>query len=275
MLNEPVKGKINDFEQFLKLLEFLGDDVLFKLKCGNDHILFCSEHGEFTTISNGAPITAQDLKKKLSKWVIMEKKEITFTIIPAIDKCPDGEKISKNDLINIIESIKYIRQIPARFKIKILNDEKVPSILKRFSRHPVERELILNSSSFSLLDLCKWEKEGAIKLEKINLMDRIAPLFAGIAFVFIAATAVISFFPFGRTIVTYVKLQELENEINCKRILNYRIPEILPVKDAFLNRIYYKNGKLISPGPDRRIGTKDDIVLKLPDLKGSSLFVIP
>ncbi|WP_456395195.1 hypothetical protein [Desulfurobacterium sp.] len=275
MLNEPVKGKINDFEQFLKLLEFLGDNVLFKLRCGEDYIVFCSEQGEFTTISNGTPITVQDLKKKLSKWMLTEKKEITFTIIPAVDKCPDGERIYKNDLINIIESIKYIRQIPARFTIKILNENKVPHILKTFSKHPVEREVILNSSSLSLLDLCKLEKEGAIKIEKINLMDRIAPLFAGIAFIFIVAAAVISFFPFGRTIITYLKLQEIENEINCKRILKYKIPEILPVKDAFLNRIYYKNGELISPGPDRKIGTKDDIILKLPDLQGSSLFVIP
>ncbi|WP_457568571.1 hypothetical protein [Desulfurobacterium sp.] len=274
MLNEPVKGTINDFEQFLKLLEFLGDDVLFKLKCGNDHIIFCSEGGEFTTISNGSPLSVYDLKKKLSRWVLTERKTITFTIIPAVDKCPKGEKLSRKELIEIIESIKYIRQIPAKFKIKILNDEKIPHILKTFARHPVEREIVLNSSSFSLLDLCKWEEDGFIKIEKINFMDRIAPLFAGIAFMFIVAAAIISFFPFGRTIVTYIKMQELENSVNARRILHQKVPEILPVKDAFLNRIRYKNGILISPGPDRKIGTKDDIILKLPELK-SSLFAIP
>ncbi|WP_022847132.1 MULTISPECIES: hypothetical protein [unclassified Desulfurobacterium] len=275
MLNEPVKGKINDFEQFLKLLEFLGDDVLFRLKCGDEHITFCAEQGTFTIVSNGNSVDVHELKRKLSKWVIQGRKEITFTIIPALDKCPEGEKISKDELIKIVESIKYIRQIPSKFKIKIIDSDKVPAILKTFSRYPVERELVLNSSSFSLLDLCTWENDGIIEIQKINLMDRIAPLFAGITFIFIFAAIVVAFFPYGRTIVSYVKMQQIENEINAKRILNYKLPEKLPVKDAFFNNIYYKNGYLISPGPDRKLGTSDDLVLKLPDLSNSSLFVIP
>ncbi|SNR81905.1 hypothetical protein [Desulfurobacterium atlanticum] len=274
MFNEPVKGKITDFEQFLNLLKFLGDDVLFKLKCDDESIVFCSKQGKFILISEGQPLSEMEFKKKLTNWILSGNRNISFTIIPALEDCPEGTLIDKDKIIEIIEAAKYLRQIPEVLNIKILNPDNVPEKLKAFANQKIPKNLLVNSSSISLIDLCLLEQNGAITIEKPGISSKISPLIGAIAVLIIIISGLFSLLPYERKMVTLTIMENLTNTLTAKRIINRKIPEKLNVKDAYLNYIYYKNGKLISPGMDRKPGTKDDIIYNLPE-PDSPLFAMP
>jgi len=274
MFNEPVKGIITDFEQFLNLLKFLGDDVLFKLKCDNESVIFCSKEGKVILISDEKPISEIEFKKKLTRWILSGSKNISFTIVPALEEFPEGFPIEKQKLVKIIEAAKYLRQIPEVFNIKISVPENTPEKIKAFANQKISKKMLINSSSISLIDLCILEQEGLIEIEKIGVINKIVPVLAGISMVIILISVLFALLPYNKKMVTLITMENLTNTLNAKRITGYKIPEKLNARDGYLNYIYYENGKLISPGMDRKIGTEDDIIYNLPE-PNSPLFAIP
>ncbi len=274
MFSEPVKGTITDFEQFLNLLNFLGDDVLFKLNCDNDHIVFCSNEGKVILTSNGNPLTELEFKKKLTSWILSENKNITFTIIPVLENCPEGTHIEKSRVTEIIEASKFLRAIPEKLHIRILDEKNIPDTIKNLANQKISRNILINVSQISLIDLCLLENKGVIEIKKVGLSDKLAPVIAVLSAIIVIISGILAIFPFKDKILTLTIMDSLTNKIVAKEITGKYIPEKLNAMDGYFNHIIYKQGKLISPGKDRKIGTPDDITLKLPKPK-SSIFVIP
>lgn len=275
-----IRGKLTKPDDFLILIDIL------KEKLGEVRLQIPYQDGEISICFDGILfyLSGKDegrgekfsLIKFLEEWLTTNIQPI-FEFFEG-EKCTGGLALTEEELMEIVNSptLWKVREIPEHFEITKIEVESVPSFLVAHwkTRKPLSRKE-LYKHGYTLSDIVKFLEAGLLQIRPFKMADSM-PVKLRVFLTSIAAICLLyMILPLNFVQLNALKFGEALNWGLREKVLGAEGKRELPVKGCFRTKFYLLDDRIVNPGIDGVIGTKDDQTVKLPKKGYKPVFAIP
>ena len=262
----PLKAERVDFEKLAGILRFVSDGTIVNVKVNNRSMSFCLEGRRifFETDIEG-------VKRFLSETAMDGNRAIVEMVE---GKCRSGFSMDVEEFVDLLLKAEKLKGFPSRFRLKVLRLPDTPPAIGRFDGMIIGVG-DLYRIGYTPLDLIGWMDRGFTEVRKASFLDVLSPLFGGFSVALAVFLMFLSLLPFDPSTITKEKLFESFNPLISKKVAGKKLEGFIGKRDCYLNRIYAGSPGVVSPGPDRRLRTDDDIALKFPVKGYRPFFCLP
>jgi len=277
---QRIKGKLSNLQDLIIFVDRLKDTtgyIELYLPYLNEEVTLCHDGVNFYISTNKKDFPEKKaLRAFIEKWIL---KGISpeFEFVEG-EPCSSGVPIPEDELFQLIKDpfLERVSELPSHFEIVKIDVKKVPSFLVAHwtAKRPVNREEVYKFG-LTLSDILKYVEADLLEIKPFTAVESF-PYKLRIFIQAIAVLVVMYFaLPLGYLKFNQFKLPEAINWGLREKIVKGTLREELPVKGCLKTDFYLIGNRVVNPGIDGTVGTKDDISVKLPDQGYKPVFALP